>query len=30
MASLGLAYPNVGREKLAELARVRKALLAEK
>ena len=30
MASLGLAYPNVGREKLAELARVRKTLLAEK
>jgi len=28
--SLGLAYPNVGKEKLAELARTRRALMAEK
>ncbi len=30
LASIGLKYPKVGKEKLAELARVRKALLAEK
>ena len=30
LASLGLKYPKVGKEKLAELARVKKALLAEK
>ncbi len=30
LSSLGLAYPEVGKEKLAELAQVRKALLAEK
>ena len=30
LASLGLKYPKVGKEKLAELAQVRKALLAEK
>jgi PPK2 family polyphosphate:nucleotide phosphotransferase len=30
LASLGLKYPEVGKEKLAELAQVRKALLAEK
>ena len=30
LASLGLKYPEVGKEKLAELARVRKSLLAEK
>jgi PPK2 family polyphosphate:nucleotide phosphotransferase len=30
LSSLGLHYPKVGKEKLAELARVRKALLAEK
>jgi PPK2 family polyphosphate:nucleotide phosphotransferase len=30
LASIGLRYPKVGKEKLAELARVRKALLAEK
>ena len=28
--SLGLAYPEVGKEKLAELARTRRALMAEK
>src|SRR4029077_5005055 len=28
--SLALKYPKVGKEKLAELARVRKAILAEK
>jgi PPK2 family polyphosphate:nucleotide phosphotransferase len=30
LSSLGLQYPKVGKEKLAELARVRKALLSEK
>ena len=30
LSSLGLHYPKVGKEKLAELARVKKALLAEK
>jgi PPK2 family polyphosphate:nucleotide phosphotransferase len=30
LSSLGLKYPKVDKEKLAELARVRKALLAEK
>ena len=30
LASLGMKYPEVGKEKLAELARVRKSLLAEK
>ena len=30
LASLGLKYPKVGRQQLAELARVKKALLAEK
>ena len=30
LASLGLTYPEVGKAKLAELARVKKALLAEK
>ncbi len=30
LSSLGLQYPEVGKEKLAELAQVRKALLAEK
>ena len=30
LASLGLKYPKVGKEKIAELARVRKALLSEK
>ena len=30
LASLDLKYPKVGKEKLAELARVRKSLLAEK
>jgi PPK2 family polyphosphate:nucleotide phosphotransferase len=30
LASIGLKYPKVGKEKVAELARIRKALLAEK
>jgi hypothetical protein len=30
LASLGLRYPQVGPEKLAELAAAKKALLAEK
>ncbi len=30
LSSIGLRYPKVGKEKLAELARVRKTLLAEK
>ena len=30
LASLGLHYPKVGKDKLSELARVRKALLSEK
>jgi PPK2 family polyphosphate:nucleotide phosphotransferase len=30
LESLGLEYPEVGKEKLAELARVRRALMAEK
>jgi PPK2 family polyphosphate:nucleotide phosphotransferase len=30
LSSLGLKYPKVGKEQLAELARVKKALLAEK
>ena len=30
LSSLGLKYPEVGQEKLAELARIRKMLLAEK
>jgi hypothetical protein len=28
--SLGLEYPEVGKEKIAELAKVRRALMAEK
>jgi PPK2 family polyphosphate:nucleotide phosphotransferase len=30
LSSIGLKYPKVGKEKLAELARIRKALLSEK
>ena len=30
LSSLGLQYPKVGKEKVAELARVRKALRSEK